>query len=223
LAALVVFLLGVVLAPVIWRLPQEPGGLTAEAAARLEASGVAHPVTAVLLNYRGYDTWLEVGVLLLAVLAVLILRREHDLSGVPVATSDDPLLGWVVRWLLPVMLLTGGYLLWLGTSGPGGAFQAGAVLAAAAVLLLLAGHRSITALPGGWLRLALTLGFAAFLLLALALLLGGRRLLEYPSGAAGALILLVETAVTLSIAATLAALFGGARPSVTPAGKERGA
>ena len=44
-------------------LPAMPAGLTAESLARLPESGVTNPVTAVLLNYRGYDTLLEVGVL----------------------------------------------------------------------------------------------------------------------------------------------------------------
>ncbi|MFN2337821.1 MAG: hypothetical protein ABR544_02485, partial [Gammaproteobacteria bacterium] len=33
----------------------------------LGTSGVSHPVTAVLLNFRAHDTLLEIGVLLLAV------------------------------------------------------------------------------------------------------------------------------------------------------------
>ncbi len=56
-------------------LPSRPAGLTAASLAKLPESGVTNPVTAVLLNYRGYDTLLEVGVLLLAIVAVWSLRR----------------------------------------------------------------------------------------------------------------------------------------------------
>ena len=45
-------------------------GLGEQVAARMPESGVRSPVTAVLLNFRGYDTFLEMLVLLLAVLGV---------------------------------------------------------------------------------------------------------------------------------------------------------
>ncbi len=50
-------------------LPPSPG-LEALVAEHLDASGTRNPVTAVLLNFRGYDTLLELGVLLLALLGV---------------------------------------------------------------------------------------------------------------------------------------------------------
>ena len=62
-------------------LPASPTGLTTESLAKLPESGVTNPVTAVLLNYRGYDTLLEVGVLLLAVVGVWSLRRGEWPAG----------------------------------------------------------------------------------------------------------------------------------------------
>jgi multisubunit Na+/H+ antiporter MnhB subunit len=53
----------------VWKIP-EGGGLTAATEALLPESGVEHPVTAVLLNFRAYDTWLEIGVILLGLLAI---------------------------------------------------------------------------------------------------------------------------------------------------------
>ncbi|MDP3892698.1 hydrogenase subunit MbhD domain-containing protein, partial [Nocardioides sp.] len=50
-----------------------PAGLVAD---RVGESGVEHPVTAVLLNFRSYDTLLEVAVLLVAILAALALRPD---------------------------------------------------------------------------------------------------------------------------------------------------
>jgi multisubunit Na+/H+ antiporter MnhB subunit len=203
--------LGAVLLLAVDRLPEEPGGLSALVAERIPESGVSHPVTAVLLNFRAFDTWLEVGVLLVAVLAVLTVRQSHTLQGVAVERAVDPVLAGVARLLVPLMVLVGGYLLWLGTHAPGGAFQSGAVLAAAGVLLLLAGRRSVTALHALPLRLALLAGLLAFLLVALGTLLGGELLLALPPRWAGPLILAVETAVTVSIAVTLAVLYAGAR------------
>jgi multisubunit Na+/H+ antiporter MnhB subunit len=210
-AALATILLATPLVLVVVGLPQAPGGLTSEALARLDESGVAHPVTAVLLNFRGYDTWLEVAVLLAAVLGVLAVRRARDFTAVALLPADDPVLGGMTRMLVPALVLAGGYLLWLGTAAPGGAFQAGAVLGAAGALLLLAGYRSITALRGRMLSAALLAGVGAFLGLAVVLLLAGRRLLEYPPALAGPLIVAVEVAVTVAIGVTLAALFAGAR------------
>ncbi len=53
---------------------------------RSSKSGVTNPVTAVLLNYRSYDTLLELGVLLLAVVAVWSLRSPRDC--VPALRAD---------------------------------------------------------------------------------------------------------------------------------------
>ena len=51
----------------------------------METSGVRNPVTAVLLNFRGYDTLLEMGVLLVALLGVWSLgtaaRTEESLRN----------------------------------------------------------------------------------------------------------------------------------------------
>ncbi len=43
-------------------LPTQAPGLNEAVASNLENSGVSNPVTAVLLNFRGYDTLLEMGV-----------------------------------------------------------------------------------------------------------------------------------------------------------------
>jgi multisubunit Na+/H+ antiporter MnhB subunit len=209
--------LGAVLLLAVLRLPREPGGLTLRVAEHIPRSGVDHPVTAVLLNFRAFDTWMEVAVLLVAVLAALVVRRAHDFRDVPVPPTRDPVLSALPAVVVPSMVLAAGYLLWLGTHAPGGAFQAGAVLASAGVLLLLTGHRTLVDLRGSWLRGALLAGVIAFLLAAVATLLAGGRLLELPPAHAGTVILLIESAVTISIGLTLAALFAGARVAEAPA------
>lgn len=202
-----------ILGQAVQGLSEEPGGLTGEVAENVETSGVEHPVTAVLLNFRAYDTFLEVGVLLLAVLGVLAVRREDGLTSAREMRgsrlNEDPMLEWLVRLLAPVMVLAGGYLLWLGTSAPGGAFHAGSMLAAAGVILRMAGHPSIAIVRTGLLRLALLLGFIAFLITAFGTLLFGGALLQLPETGAGLVILAIELAVTVSIAFTLVALFVG--------------
>jgi len=64
------------------------------------------------------------------------------------------------------------------------------------------------------LRIALVTGLGIFVAVGMVLILLGRRLLEYPPSFAGALILLIEVAASLSIGITLAALFLGGRPEV---------
>ena len=49
----------------------DPIRLADEVIVHLEQSGVSNPVTAVLLNYRAYDTLLELAVLLAAVLGIM--------------------------------------------------------------------------------------------------------------------------------------------------------
>jgi multisubunit Na+/H+ antiporter MnhB subunit len=175
--------------------------------ARLDESGVTNPVTAVLLNFRAYDTLLELAVLLAALLGILALGPER-----PGFEQADPLLRGFGAVLVPLLMLTGAYLLWAGAHAPGGAFQAGALLAAAGVVLRLQGVDR-AGLPGGAaLRLTAVGGVALFLAVGLATALGGRGFLDYPVPWAASLILVIEVAATLAIAATLVLAFLGGTP-----------
>jgi len=186
-------------------LPLAAVDLRVPVATHLAASGVEHPVTAVLLNYRGYDTLLEIAVLLLALLVILAIGRVTDeASAAPV--ESNPMLQTLARLAAPLMIVMAVYLLWAGAFRPGGAFQAGAVLAAAAVLLHLVGLRPGWSPPSLRLRFGLAIGFATFLAVAAGLLTQG-ALLQYPPEHAGWLILLIETGLTLSLGLILAGLF----------------
>jgi len=198
---------------VVLSLPVQDPGLSEQVTANLVPSGVSNPVTAVLLNFRSYDTLLEMGVLLLALVGV------WSLGGIPQqrnSTRPGPVLDTLSRQLVPLLILVAGYLLWVGAYAPGGAFQAGAVLAAAGVLLLLAGWRPGARFSRLPLRIALVTGLGIFVAVGMVLILLGRRLLEYPPSFTGSLILLIEAAASLSIGITLAALFLGGRPEVEP-------
>jgi multisubunit Na+/H+ antiporter MnhB subunit len=193
------------LAWAVLSLPPERAGLQEAAHAGAAAQGLDNPVTAVLLDMRGYDTLLEVAVLLLAAVGVRVFASVGPL---PPRLPDDPpdaLLAQFVHILAPLMTLTAGYLLWAGADHPGGAFQAGAVIAAAGVLLVVSGAR----LPkiADWCeRLLLAFGLFVFAAVSAGLLMQG-ALLQYPLGRAKGLMLLVESAATLSIAAILLMLF----------------
>ncbi|MEZ5542418.1 MAG: hydrogenase subunit MbhD domain-containing protein [Pseudomonadota bacterium] len=186
-------------------------------AANLATSGVSNPVTAVLLNFRAYDTLLELAVLLTAVLGILALGRST-----PGYQPAGPVFDGLAHWLVPVLIVMAGYLLWTGAHAPGGAFQAGAMLAAAGVVLRLAGRTRIGLPNGISQRALLAAGVAMFLLVGLAQVALGRPFLAYPPAWAGAQILLIETAAMLAIAATLLLAFVGGRTTTTAASTRGG-
>ena len=170
----------------------------------LDETGVSHPVTAVLLNYRAWDTLLELAVLLLALLGARQLGpRPLDLA------EPWPLLRAWARVLAPLLVLAAGYILWRGASAPGGAFQAGALLASGVVLLRLSGLLPRLRWSFMPLRLLVLGGLLVFVGVAVATAWLGEGWLAYPGGAAKPIILLIETVATLSIAASLSLLVVG--------------
>lgn len=195
----------------IWTLPDESVGLADAAVAELERSGVSNPVTSVLLNYRAYDTLLEVTVLWLAVLAAMVLVGGWPTGVGQITEAQNPVLRGLVRLLMPLMILVSGYLLWVGGHAPGGAFQAGAVLGSAGVLLLLAGVDWTTKVALWAERVLLTMGLTTFIAVGLGEMLFHGVFLEYPPEYAKWLILIIEAPSGLSIAAALIALFLGGR------------
>lgn len=190
--------------------------LPALVTAQLDESGVAHPITAVLLNFRSYDTLLEIAVLLVAVVVALALHFTTKESTTKEGTAEtaahanpskpDPVLYGLAARLAPIMLLVGVYVLWAGSYMAGGAFQGGAVFAGGLVFLKLAGVDT-ERYADAMLRLGLSLGFIVFLTVATSVMLGGRPFLTYPEGAAGQLIFFIEAVLTLSIGLILFSLF----------------
>lgn len=196
------------LAYAILSLPPVAAGLSSEIQTHLSTSGVINPVTAVLLNFRAYDTLLEMAVLLIALLGVWSLGDEivhHE-------NAPDSVVITFSRLLTPILVLVAAYLLWVGAHAPGGAFQAGSILAAAAVILLLSGYRmsnNFITLP---LRLILVTGTAAFVLMAVLTFFIEGQLLKFSPNHAATMILILEILATMSIGAILACLFLGGKP-----------
>ncbi len=189
-------------------LPAVSPSLRQQVLGKIEYSGVINPVTAVLLNFRAYDTLLEIGVLLLVVVGAWSFSKAP--SNDP-KQKFSPVLFAMVRILVPLMILIAGYMLWVGGHAPGGAFQAGAILGAAGVFWLVT--RPSTDMPkASWVfRLLLIAGFSVFLIIAFMVMLAENNFIQYPLDWAGSLILCIEAAAALSIGATLAALFLGGR------------
>lgn len=133
----------------------------------LEQTGLRNLVTAVLLNYRGFDTFGEVFVIFTALMAVLGLARHggrpneaRPEPGIPVS----PVVRFVVRTLSPFIALFALALLLRGHVAPGGGFQAAAVAAAlfVAVSLVIGRERASRMLPSAawpWWQAAAPLAF----------------------------------------------------------------
>lgn len=177
----------------------------------LGRSGVSNPVTAVLLNFRAYDTLLEVAVLVIAGLSALSMGHAA-MGAAPERHSADVLLEVLTRWFVPLLLVLAAYLVWAGSHRPGGAFQAGAVVAAAGVLMRLTGRASRFPGAGLVLRAGPAIGLAGFLLVGMLGPATGAAFLTYPPSLAGGLILGVELVLTVSIALVLLGLFESATP-----------
>ncbi|MGB3222565.1 MAG: hydrogenase subunit MbhD domain-containing protein [Desulforhopalus sp.] len=203
---IVILFLTILLILTVTELPRTGEGLTGMVNSRLEASGTEHPVTAVLLNFRGYDTWLELGILMLAVIGVLCIRNCSGLRAIAPPPRSNPVLGNLAMLLTPLILLVSGYLLWRGGFAPGGAFQAGVVLAAGCIFLWVAGYPSLTILPDRVWRILITLGFLSFLVIGTYSLSGTGIFLAYDPQYGAMQIFLLETAASLSIGAGLAGI-----------------
>lgn len=185
----------------IGSVPARPPNLAAQVAARMGDSGVTHPLTAVLLNFRGYDTMLEIAVLWLAGLGALALAPGPSAQrGRP-----HPVLAGLLRVLAPALVMTAGYILWAGGFRPGGAFQAGAVLGAGLVLASLGGVVHLD--PARGLQCLLGLGVAVFTGVAVWSWAQTGELLHYPGTTDKWAILAIESMAALSIAFILLTLF----------------
>lgn len=186
--------------------------LAPAAAASLASLGVGNPVTAVLLAYRALDTLLEKVVLVVALLAVWSLARDDAWKGAPSlrpAQVPDPL-AFLARVLPPFGLVVAIYLVWVGADAPGGAFQGGTAMAAMWVLAMLAGPARPPDTGSLRLRAMLVGGPVVFLAVGFAGSVFANAFLAYPDSIAKPLIVAIEVALTLSIAAILGMIVAGA-------------
>ncbi len=102
-----------------------------------QQTGAINAVTAVVVNYRGFDTLGEVTVLFIASTGVGALlwerkkRRTAKTEGSIVLTTGT-------RLLVPFVILFGAYIFIHGHLTPGGGFPGGATIATAFLLLYMA-------------------------------------------------------------------------------------
>ncbi len=197
---------------VVLTFPEPAPTLALVALEPLESTGVKNPVTAVLLAYRALDTLLETVVVLLAMAGVWSLAKDSDWSKTPLfGYSPEPggPLVLLAKVLIPVGVIFGIYMVWTGSDHPGGKFQGAAILAAMGILGLVAGVTSVPAVTNAKLRWLLVLGPAVFLVVGLMGFLSVGYFLAWPPGLSKAVIVLIEVALTPSLALMLGLLVAG--------------
>lgn len=216
-----VIVAAVVLGWVTVTLVPHPAGVGQLVVRHLPEIGVSNPVTAVLLDTRSTDTLLEVAVVLLAVVAAYGLTPLGKAVRPPPtpAPSRQRVLQWFSRRLAPLALLVAGYLWWRGSSAPGGAFQAAAVLGATYALLRVTGLEAAPPPRGRAVRTLFVIGLVAFVGQGLLLMVAGRPFLDLPETIGYGLIVSLEAVLTLSLAGCLVALVAGP-PRPSSPGKE---
>lgn len=193
---------------VMRQLPAAPAELGPLALDAVDRSGVTHPITAVLLNYRSLDTLLEIAVVVIAAYGAGAVARER-VRPLPPA---EPVRRTLAVLLLPVLLVLAGWLLVAGTTQPGGAFQSGAILGAALVIAHLCGIPYTT--PRGRAgAVIIGVGVLAFIALGAIGLATSGTWLQLDPAWAGAAILTIEAVLAVSIGVALAMIFlaAGAR------------
>jgi multisubunit Na+/H+ antiporter MnhB subunit len=211
-AALLSAMMAAALAASVFVLSDPAPTLAPLAEANAAATGLGNPVTNVLMAFRAMDTLLEKVVLLLALVGIWSLMPDRlwgERSGRHREADPGGALSLFARLLPPVGIVVALYILWVGADHPGGAFQAGAILAAMWLLALMAGLADAPAICRRRLRLMLTAGPMIFLVVGLGGLWIGSAFLAYPAAFAKPLILAIECAMTLTVAVTLGLLAGG--------------
>ncbi len=185
--------------------------------------GIPNTVTSVLASYRGLDTLGELVVVFTAGVAVLALlgplmppaeARERAVLDL----IDYRVLRVVTGMLMPFILLFALYVLFHGDFGPGGGFQAGVIFASGFVLygLVFGLDRAQQVLPRRVLWALVAVGPLLYAGVGVANMLLGGAFLDYgtfvpddPAAGRHIGILLVESAIGVTVAAVMTSIFFG--------------
>jgi len=206
--------------------PGQPGGPVHEhVAARYveggtEAAGAPNLTTAVLLNYRGLDTFGEVTVIFAALLAALAVlgvgaaARNASGTGKPRVDARlpaSPVVNFIIRLMAPFMATFAAFVMIQGDVLPGGGFQGGVVLGAMMILLSVAiGPDRVSGMvapaPLGWLRAIAPLVFLVVAVSGLALSGAWFGLSDQPA-LGHALMVVLELAIGMGGAAVITGIY----------------
>lgn len=107
-------------------------------------TSVPNMVTAVLADYRGYDTMFETVVIFTAGIAIIAILRRYGPKDKVVPEQKlykkepDLIVETTCRLMIPVIQLFALYVVAHGHHSPGGGFQGGVIFGASFILLALA-------------------------------------------------------------------------------------
>ena len=187
-----------------------------------EDIGIPNTVTSVLASYRGLDTLGELVVVFTAGLAVLSLlgplaRPEQTRPAADFHLADYRVIRVVSGTLMPFILLFALYVLFHGDYGPGGGFQAGVIFASGFVLygLVFGLDRAQRVVPRAALWFLVSLGLLLYIGLGVTTMLLGGSFLDYdvlashPETGQHLGILVVETAIGITVASVMTTIFFG--------------
>ena len=181
---------------------------------------IPNVVTAVLASFRGYDTLGEVFVVFVAMVGVLfVLGDGRDRKG-PLPAPDPGLRHHLIpqvvgRLLLPFIILFGLYVQFHGEYGPGGGFQAGAIIATGLILhALLEGEQAaLRSVPAAAMQLLVVAGASLYGAVGVVCMMLGGSFLDYsvlhPDPVTGRQlgIIVIELGVGMAVCGALLSIF----------------
>jgi multicomponent Na+:H+ antiporter subunit B len=180
-----------------------------------EETGADNLVTAVLLAYRGYDTFGEVMVMFAALAAVMTVLAPPPRARGPEHAGEvaiSPVVAFVIHLLAPFIAAFAVLVVLRGEFSPGGGFQGGVILGALLVLLSVVtgrGHERPLLAPrvAPWLQAAAPLAFTLAALLGLATAGAVLGAPADPAWARGAVMLGLELGIGIGTASIVLGLF----------------
>ncbi len=111
-----------------WMMTRDGPSISAEHILRsVPEGGGTNVVNVILVDFRGFDTFGEISVLVTAALGIVALLSQGSGMPGPVTQDREPALAMLSRVILPPTLLVSMYIFLRGHNLPGGGFIAGLV------------------------------------------------------------------------------------------------
>lgn len=169
----------------------------------MDISGVEHEVTAVLLNFRSIDTMLEIAVILSTLVGIYTVYPHFRYRPLSFASN---ITDTFVSLIVPLIFLSAIYILSIGVYKSGGAFPAAALIAGGIIIIKLVKPNYLVDIKISYLRFVYSFGLLVFVFVGILCMFDG-YFLQYDESFTFLYILLIETSLTLSLGAILAAFF----------------
>lgn len=188
---------------------------------------VPNIVTAVLADYRGFDTMFETVVVFVAGIAIIAVLRDFGdgrRGHPPVLANNRPeepdlIVLQTCRMVIPILQIFALYVLAHGHHSPGGGFQGGVMLGASFILIALAQgvEAAVRIFSEGRVVFLAALGIVIYAGTGLVCVLLGENFLDYhvlsrvlpadPVMARSHAMLIVETGVAFTVAAIMFSIY----------------